>query len=107
MDNIMIICTVCADFFSPKGDIFRVLPIDRGVIKEAPAWIQETTLFKLLQKDGSISFVNHKNQKKLENDPLEGIGADGKAEKAEETKEPVKVEVEPLIKPKKRTTKKG
>lgn len=95
MGTILIICTVCAEFRSPVGETFKILPHERGVIKEAPAWIQETLMFSLLKKDNSISYVNRTNIKQAENDPFEGIAADGKAEeKAEE-------------KPKKRTTKKG
>lgn len=102
MNKFLMICTVCADFFSPKGEVFRITPRDRGVIVEAPEWIKTTLLFKMLSNDGSVQYVNRDNEKRLENDPMKGITAEGKKEEA-----PVEVVVEePVIKTRKRSTKK-
>lgn len=85
MDKFLMICYVAADFVSPRGDIFRITPDKIGVFVEAPGWVQNTLLFKMLVKDGSIKVGEQRAEiKKLENDPMEGIGADGKEEKPEE-----------------------
>ena len=100
MNKFLLICTVCADFFSPKGEVFRITPVQRGVITEAPEWIKDTNMFRLLEKDGSVQYVNKANEKELENDPMKGIAADGKKEE-----KPVEVVTEePIIKTRKRST---
>ena len=99
MDKFLLICTVCVDFFAPNGDVFRITPRERGIIVEAPVWIKDTLTFKLLEKDGSVQFVNRANQKELENEPMKEITAEGKKEK------PVSVDVE-IEPPKKRGRKK-
>ena len=78
MDTITVICTVAADFFAPGGLTFSIESKDRNTIKEAPAWIKNTLMFKYLRKDRSISFVDKNNKKQAENDPLAGQNAEGK-----------------------------
>jgi len=105
MDNFLLICTVCVDFFAPNGKVFRITPHERGIIVTAPNWIKDTLTFKLLERDGSVQFVTRENERKLENDPMDGINAEGKAKKAEKPVEPVAVDVE-VEKPKRRPRKK-
>lgn len=102
MDKFLMICSVAADFGPYKGEFYRVRPEDIGLLLMAPVWIQDTILFKWLLNDGSIKIANSADeQRKLENDPLEGLAADGKKEEPEATEEPEE-------KPKKRTrAKKG
>ena len=79
MDNFLMICYVSAEFRGPEWRKFKVTPDKRGVFIEAPEWIKDTLLFKMLLKDGSIKVgVGAEEKKKLENDPMEKIGADGK-----------------------------
>lgn len=79
MDTFLMICYVAADFCGRNGEKFRVTPDKIGVFVEAPAWIRETLLFKMLVKDGSIRIgVTTEDKKKLENDPMEGVTAEGK-----------------------------
>jgi len=78
MKNFLMICYVAADFMGPDGALFRITPDKIGVFVEAPEWIKNTLLFRMLVSDGSIKVGESSNQKKLENDPMEGIGADGK-----------------------------
>lgn len=86
MDTFLMICRVCAEFNGGKGFFFAVTPATRGVFVQAPTWIKETRMFKGLLADGSITVALGKaEKKKLENDPNEGVGADGKAVNAEET----------------------
>jgi len=73
-----IICAVAADFVRPDGEIFRVTGKEIGVIKDAPEWIKDTLLFRMLDKDGSIKYVTNSNRIQAENDPLAGINAEGK-----------------------------
>ena len=73
-----IICTVAADFVRGDGEIFRVTGREIGVIKDAPDWIKDTLIFKWLDKDGSIKYVNQNNRIEAENDPLSGVDAEGK-----------------------------
>ena len=84
-----IICSVAAVFTNRDGDVYQVRPSDRGVIKEAPDWIQDTLMFKWLAKDGSIKYVNSANKIEAENDPMKGLGADGKKAKKEKEQAPV------------------
>lgn len=102
MNKFLLICTRCADFFSPDGEKFRITPPDLGVIVEAPEWIKKTLMFKLLEKDGSVQYVTRENKKELENEPMKGITAEGKKEEAAK---PVEVVIdEPIIKTRKRST---
>ena len=102
MGKFLLICTRCADFFSRTGERFQITPFTRGVIVEAPEWIKETLMFKLLEKDGSVQYVTRENKTQLENDPMQGINAEGKKEEA-----PVEVVIEePIIKTRKRSVKK-
>ncbi len=89
MDTFLMICRVCAEFNGGKGFFFEITPANRGVFVQAPKWIKETRMFRGLLADGSITVaLETAEKKKLENDPNEGVGADGKAEAAaEETEE--------------------
>ena len=101
MKEFLMVCYVAADFVSKKGDKFRVVPDQIGLFISTPEWVKETLLFRLLQADGSIKIGETKEEvKKIENDPLEGIGADGKASDEEV------VEPEPVIKTRNRGRKK-
>ena len=97
-----IICSVAADFTNRDGDIFRVTAKERGVILNAPDWIKDTLMFKLLAQEGSIKYVNSANRIEAENDPLKGLGADGKpiepiAKKEEKTKQEEVKANEPVV----------
>lgn len=120
MDTFLMICAVAADFGPYKGEMFRVEAKDIGMFIQAPAWVKETLMFKWLFADGSIKIgVDNEAKKKLENDPLEGISAEGKAkeiteanEAAEEAEETEEAKEEKPAKPvevktRTRTTKKG
>lgn len=112
MDKFLMICSVAADFGPYRGEFFRVRPQDIGLMLMAPVWIQDTLLFKWLVNDGSIKIANSKDeQKQLENDPLEGLAADGKKVGEEPEEKPEEAEEqpeEPEEKPKRRTrAKKG
>ena len=88
MKNFLMICYVCARFISPDGDIFEIRPAQIGVFVEAPEWVKKTLLFRGLVNDGSIKVAEEQISKRQgENDPMDGIAADGKvAEKPEEEK---------------------
>lgn len=87
MKTFLMICAVCADFFSPDGHEFRVRKNMIGQFIQAPEWIKKTLLFKLLLKDGTIKIAAETKKERVqqENDPLAGLGADGKAEKPQDT----------------------
>lgn len=88
MDTFLMICRVCAEFNGGKGFFFEITQANRGVFVQAPKWIKETRMFKGLLADGSITVaLETAEKKKLENDPNEGIGADGKAEEPAEAPE--------------------
>lgn len=74
-----LICRVAAEFTAPDGTkVFEVGAADRLLILEAPEEIKNTLMFKWLCADGSIDFVDKPaDQKKLENDPVQGAAADG------------------------------
>lgn len=79
MDKFLMICYVASIFVGPGGNTFKIGPDQIGVFVETPGWVKDTLLFKLLQQDGSVRVgEGGAEQKKLENDPKEGIGADGK-----------------------------
>ena len=73
------ICRVAAEFTAPTGElIFEVKPWDRLVILDAPEAIKETLMFRMLVADGAIDVIEKAaEQKKLENDPVQGALADG------------------------------
>ena len=85
-DKITILCSVAADFES-DGQRYSITRNDLNLIKEAPAWIEGTLMFKLLAKDGSLKAVTSANRVQAENAPTVGIGADGKAIIQEPAKE--------------------
>lgn len=94
MDTFLMICYVCADFIGKGGELFSVTPRDLGNFIQAPSWIKKTVLFTWLVNDGSIKVaLDTKEQKKLENDPLEGVNAEGKDEAKAEEEEPAVAEV--------------
>ena len=111
MDTFLMICRVCAEFSAGRGLSFKITPVTRGVFVQAPAWVKETRMFKGLLADGSITVAAETSEKKkLENDPNEGVGADGKAveeqpvaveaeEEPEEDPEEVPAEEKPKNKP--------
>ena len=76
-----LISHVCAEFHDRKGNlVYRMTPDMRNTIQDAPEAIREDLLFALLVQDGSIVVPeNERERKRLEEDPLLGIGADGKA----------------------------
>ena len=83
MKKILIVCEQEADFLGPHAVLFRVTADDVGKSVEAPAWVQDTLLFKSLKNDGLIRV----SREKILEEPSEPV------------KEPVKVT-------RKRTTKK-
>ena len=88
------LCHRAAEFFGPGGLVFRVKKEEINLFIYAPEWVKETFYFKWLLQDGSIVIgVQEQQIKQLENDPMEGIGADGKKlEESQETQsEPVEV----------------
>ena len=102
MDKFLMICYVCADFGPYNGELVRITPENKGIFVEAPAWIKRTLIYKWLLEDGSIKVADVQiTRKQGENDPMKGIGADGKAMK--EGEEPVEVNTE-VIKTRTRKT---
>lgn len=92
MKNILIICYVCADFVL-NGNRFSVKPGQLGTFIEAPEWIKNTLMFKLLVKDGSLKVSNeHISKKQGENDPMKGMSAEGKKQEITEAAENKAVE---------------
>ena len=78
----LIVSRVCAEFCDEKGDpIFSVQPNMRGILTEAPEAIRNTLLFKMLVNEGSLKAVEDAaDQKRLENDPMQGVDAEGKSQ---------------------------
>lgn len=102
-----IICSVAATFNDSKGNRYSIAGKDIGLIKtDVPDWVENTIMFKLLKKDGSVQYVTSENKKQVENDPLKGLGADGKKLEGEEPVE-VKTELIPERKTRKRKTESG
>jgi len=102
MDKFLMICYVCADFGPYNGELFRITPENKGVFVEAPGWVRKTLIFKWLVNDGSIKVADEQiSRKQGENDPMEGISAEGKSVEASE--EPVEVKTE-VIKTRTRKT---
>lgn len=88
MKTFLMLCYVAATFKAPDGTLFSIKPADLGTFVYAPEWIKETLLFKGLLKDGSIQISQTASeQKKLENNPLEGISAEGKSKEITEATE--------------------
>lgn len=96
MKKFLAIFTVAFECFSPAGELFRIKPKDIGVFKEVPEWVKDTLIFKLLLKDGSVKIAAEKEElKKLENDPKDGIDADGKKHEEPEGDADVEKDEEP------------
>ena len=84
MDKITIICAVAVEFTPPAGEKkYCITRKDIGLVLQAPSWIQNTLTFKWLVNDGSLKYVNSSNRVQMENDPLFGMTAEGKAYKPE------------------------
>ncbi len=77
----LIVSRVCAEFCDEKGTpFFSVQPGMRGILTEAPDAIRDTLLFKMLVNEGSLKAVEDvADQKRLENDPMQGVDAEGKS----------------------------
>ena len=77
----LIVSRVCAEFISAEGiSLFAVQPGMRGILTEAPDAIRDTLLFKMLVNEGSLKAVEDvADQKRLENDPMQGVDAEGKS----------------------------
>jgi hypothetical protein len=107
MNKFLMICYVAADFYSGNGEKFRITPANIGVFVEAPEWVKDTLLFKLLVKDGSVRVAEGKaEQKALENDPMKEIAADGKKIEEQNEEETPEVPETKVIKTRKATAKK-
>ena len=89
MKTFLMICHVAATFKSLDGKAtFKVEANKLGDFVMAPECIKETLLFKGLVKDGSITVAkNDAEQKKLENEPMDGISAEGKSKEITEAAE--------------------
>ena len=78
-NKITILCAVACEF--EKGaDKFCVTRDKIGCIIEAPEWLKSTLMFKLLAEDQTLKYVTPANKIQLENDPMLGMTAEGKAE---------------------------
>jgi len=85
------ICYVAADFGPMDGQMFSVKANQIGTFIEAPGWIRNTLMFRWLVNDGSIKVADEQiSRKQGENDPMKGMGADGKI--IRERKTPAKKE---------------
>ena len=88
MNKFLMVCYACADFVGKNGDVFSVTPKQLGIFIEAPEWIKGTNIFKWMVSDGTIKMaLKDGEKKKLENDPMEGISAEGKAKEITEAAE--------------------
>ena len=78
----LIVSRVCAEFCDEKGtSIFSVQPNMRGILTEAPDAIRDTLLFRMLVSEGSLKAVEDiVDRKRLENDPMRGVDAEGKSQ---------------------------
>lgn len=95
-NTITIICAVAAEFKNGM-DKFYVTRDKLGLVLQAPEWIKNTLMFKLLAADGSLKYVTPANRIQVENEPFLGLNAEGKAEVKEE--EPAKEKEEPVVAP--------
>ena len=79
----LIIPYVCADFRDKSGNtIFRITPDMIRTMQEVPEAIKQDLLFDMLVADGSIKTPETAAQRKLlEQEPMLGMTASGKAEK--------------------------
>ena len=77
----MIVSRVCAEFCNDQGEpIFSVQPTMRGILTDAPDAIRDTLLFRMLVNEGSLKAVEDAaDRKRLENDPMQGVDAEGKS----------------------------
>ena len=80
----LIIPYVCADFRDKKGNpIFRITADMLRTMQDVPEAIKQDLLFDMLVQDGSIKTPEMVAQRKLlEQDPMIGMNAEGKAEKS-------------------------
>ena len=76
----LIMSRVCVEFHNRRGvKIFSVTPQTRMCMIEAPEAIQEDPIFQMLVDDGSLeASLTPARKKKLEQDPEDGTGPDGK-----------------------------
>ena len=78
-----ILSHVCVDFYDKQRNLlFSVTPSLINCVLTAPEEIQEDSIFDLLLADHSLEAVRSVTQKKqLENDPTDGVTAEGKKTK--------------------------
>ena len=78
-----ILSHVCVDFYDKQRNLlFSVTPSLINCVLTAPEEIQEDPIFDLLLADHSLEAVRSVAQKKqLENDPTDGVTAEGKKTK--------------------------
>ena len=96
METITIICAVAAEF-SLSGMTYNVTRKDIGLVLQAPAWIKNTLMFKMLAADGSLKYVTPANKIQMENEPLFGLNAEGKEIKAAEEPKTIVEEAVPEV----------
>ncbi len=79
-----ILSHVCVDFYDKQRNLlFSVPPSLINCVLTAPEEIQQDPIFDMLLADHSLEAVRSVEQKKhLENDPTEGVTAEGKKPKA-------------------------
>ena len=78
----LIVSHVCAEFHDAKGTaVFSIPPsMINNTFINAPDFVQEDPLFRMLVRDGSIeTSVTEERKRSLESDPTEGLDAAGKA----------------------------
>ncbi len=76
----LIICHVCAEFHDKNGEtVFTVTPDMLTGFITAPEGIREDPLFNMLMADGSLEAgFTEKEKKAREQNPAEGITAEGR-----------------------------
>ena len=76
-----ILSRVCAEFHDPQGNVIcTIMPANRFKPLEVPDAIARDPLFQLLVADHSLeAVVSAAQMKSLENDPIQGTNAEGKA----------------------------
>jgi len=84
----LILSRVCADFYDRRRNLlFRITPHDLGLFVDAPESVKQDPLFQMLVDDGSIKFPEDaRSTRTLENDPMAGADASGKALKESKPK---------------------
>ena len=92
----LIIPYVCADFRDKKGNpIFRITADMLRTMQDVPEAIKQDLLFDMLVQDGSIKTPETVAQRKLlEQDPMIGMNADGKAAKVAKPEKETKAKAE-------------